>query len=188
MNELVELVRAYRAASALHVRLRFGEEIVARVGPLLKEFVARRCREEVVDDVLQEVLIAIFKQMDGFRGRTDSQFWRWCYRIACFKTADHFRDQEGKPTLSLDVEEVRRAAEATYVESPPRPGERLDLEEALEWLRRSRPPCVDLLDAHYLKGLGYQELAQVQGEKPATIRMRIKRCLALARKLVGKLK
>jgi DNA-directed RNA polymerase specialized sigma24 family protein len=38
------------------------------------------------------------------------------------------------------------------------------------------------------KGLGYQELAQVQGEKPATIRMRIKRCLALARKLVSELK
>lgn len=188
MNDLVELLRAYHAARALHVRLRFAEEIIARVGPLLKEYVARRCRAEVVDDVLQEVLVAIATRLDDFRSRTASQFWRWCYRIACFKTADQFRDQQGEPTLSLDVEEVRRAAEATYVESPPRPGERLDLQEALEWLRRSRPPCVDLLDAHYVQGLDYQDLAKALGEKPATIRMRIKRCLALARELAGKLK
>ena len=185
-DELVQLAQACRSAAELHERLRFAEEIVVRVGPMLGAFVAAHCPEAAVEDVVQEVLIGIGKSVPKFRGTTDRQFWSWCYRIASNKLAGHLRRKSNQPMPSLDDEEIRRAFEATLVESPLSPGDRLDLEVVMEQLRRSKPPCVGYLTLHFIEGLDYRGIAEIYKSTANAVRMHIARCLTLARELVAK--
>lgn len=183
-EELMELVRACRGAAELHERLRFAEEIVVRVGPMLGAFVAGRCPEAATEDVCQEVLIAVAKSVPTFRGKTARQFWGWCYRIASRRVADYLRGPGNRPVVSLDIEEIRRAVEATAVEQPVFDEDRERLEAALALLAASKPPCVVYLTLHFIEGLDYGELAETFDTTPDAMRMQIQRCLALARELV----
>ncbi len=184
-NELVEFARACGHATEKHERLRFAEELVVRVGPMLGTFVAAHCPEAAVEDVLQEVLIGIAKSAPKFRGNTDLQFWKWCYRIASHKLADYLRRKSNQPMLSLDVEEIRRAVEATAADPPISEEDREKLEMALGLLARSKPPCVEYLTLHFIVGLDYRELAAWYATTANAMRMQIQRCLTLARALVA---
>lgn len=185
MIPLVKLVRACRSATEAHERLRFAEEIVLRVGPALERFIARRAPENSVADALQETLIAISTQVGKFKGRTDAAFWAWCYRIAWNKSADRLRKIAAHPTVSLEEGEIRRAVEASAVDSPMAHEERMDLEAALAALRRVKPPCVNYLTGRFVEGLGFPELAAIYHSTPNAMRMSVKRCLALAQKLAN---
>ena len=185
-DELLQLAHVCRYATELHERLRFAEEIVVRVGPMLRAFLAARCPAAAVDDVLQETLVGVGRGAQRFRGRSDLQFWNWCYRIASHKLADHLRRKSARPTTSLDLEEIRRAVEAAVEDSPSQPGNRLDLEEAMNLLRQSKPPCVGYLTLHFIQGLDYREIATIYGSTSNGIRMQIQRCLTLARQLITK--
>jgi RNA polymerase sigma factor (sigma-70 family) len=184
-NELVEFARACCHAAEMHERLRFAEEIVVRVGPMLGAFVAAHCPEAAVEDVLQEALIGIANGAPNFRGNTDLQFWKWCYRIASNKLADYLRRKSNQPMLSLDVEEIRRAVEATAADPPISEDDREKLEMALGLLARSKPPCVVYLTLYFIQGLDYRELAAVFRSTANAIRMQIHRCLTLARQLAA---
>lgn len=184
--ELVKLTRACRDAADLQERLRFAEELVLRVGPTLETFLAARCPEAVVEDVLQETLAGISKGARLFQGDLDRQVWQWCYRIALNQLASHWRRQRGPQTVSLESEEIRRAAESALEDLTVTPGDRLDLEESLRLLAQSKPPCVDYLTFHFLEGMDYRELAAVYGTTANAMRMQIQRCLTLARQLAAK--
>jgi RNA polymerase sigma factor (sigma-70 family) len=184
MHELVQLARACRSTDALHVRVRFAEEIVVRVGPMLAGFIRRRVPESVVEDVLQETLIAIASDVVKFKGGTDAAFWGWCYKIAWHKAADRLRREGARPAASLELPEIRRAAEALAAESPLSTEERQYLDAALELLQQSKPPCVDYLTDRFILGLAFAELAAIYGSTPDAMRMHVDRCLELARKLV----
>ena len=183
-EELMDSVRACRGVTELHERVRFAEEIVVRVGPMLEAFVSGRCPAEAVEDIVQEVLTNIAKGASTFRGQTARQFWSWCYRIASRRVADHLRRRSNQPVLSLDVEGIRRAVEATAGEAPISEEDLAKVEMALELLARSKPPCVEYLTLHFIEGLDYRELARSFGTTPNAMRMQIQRCLTLARELI----
>ncbi len=183
-NELIEVVGACRRAPELPELTRFVEEIVVRVGPDLHRFVSGLCSEEAVDDVLQETLVAIGTHILKFRGSSDRQFWGWCYRIARNKVADHQRRTGRAEVVSLDIEAVRQAVEASAVDHPTGGAERLELEAAMTKLGQAKPPCVQYLTLHFLEGLDYGEMASVLRRSADAVRMQIKRCLALARQLL----
>ncbi len=185
-TELVQLTRGCRDAADLQERLRFAEELVVRVGPMLGAFLAAHCPEAAVEDVLQETLIGIGKGAAQCRGTSDRQVWQWCYRVAFNQMATHWRRQGARPTVSLELDEVRQAVEAAWEDSPAKPGDRLDLDGAMQLLARSKPPCVDYLTFHFLEGMGYPELAALYNTTANAIRMQIQRCLTLARELVRK--
>lgn len=184
-EKLMELVRACRGAAEFHERLRFADEIVVRVGPLVGSFVAARCPEAVAEDLCQEVLIGVARGVPKFRGKTAREFWSWCYRIASRRVADYLRRPGNRPVLSLDVADIRRAVEATVVELPISAEDRADLESALAQLHRSKPPCVEFLRLYFVVGFDYGEIAGMHGTTRDAMRMQIQRCLALARELVG---
>jgi DNA-directed RNA polymerase specialized sigma24 family protein len=64
------------------------------------------------------------------------------------------------------------------------PGDRLDLEYAMNLLTIAKPECRDLLMQHYILGLDYGEIAEEQGVSYDNARMKIGRCVEEARKLV----
>ncbi len=57
--------------------------------PLLRAFCQRRCREDDVEDLVQETLIAVHTRRGTYD--RDRPFTAWLFSIARYKMIDHFR-------------------------------------------------------------------------------------------------
>jgi RNA polymerase sigma factor (sigma-70 family) len=184
MPSHAELARNYRNSNLLPQRMRLAEELIGRVGPTLWVYIRARVPEESVADTFQEVLIALARNLHTTRAETDREFVSWCYGIARRKCAD-FHRQRPRET-ALDIDELQRELEARDHIEHSSAGKQPDLQYALALLRSAKPPCVDLLWDHFVLDLDYPELAEEPGETNDAVRMRIRRCLELARELVAK--
>ena len=56
---------------------------------------------------------------------------------------------------------------------------------AMQLLEKAKPPCRQILWVHYILEWDYQTIAESFGIQYDAVRMRISRCLDLARKLVN---
>lgn len=185
MTSLIELLRLCRKTKTLHVRLRFAEEIVFRVGPALLSFIRRRTRPAFVEDAYQETLMAIAIGLERCEARTEPEFWKWCYGTARHKIADQWRRENRGDTATLDIEETRQALEASLkVQSVP--AARLaDLNYAMELLQASKAPCVGYLWDRFGLDLDYKDLGATHGLSEDAMRMQVQRCLELVQKLLS---
>lgn len=55
-------------------------------------------------DILQDVLMSVYRNLDSFRG--DSKFTTWLFRIASFRCTDYFRRRNWQTTTLGDDEEL----------------------------------------------------------------------------------
>jgi len=117
---VAEVLRKDRKATA---------EFVARCADHVYAYVRRRLipRADLVDDLVQEVFLAAWENLDKFRG--DSSLRSWLLGIARHKVEDHYRkrlrelqfrdegeDSSEEPASSLDLEETlakRQAGQRT---------------------------------------------------------------------------
>ncbi|HEX2251974.1 MAG TPA: sigma-70 family RNA polymerase sigma factor [Thermoanaerobaculia bacterium] len=129
---------------------------------------------EEARDLTQEVFLRVFRHLGKFRGR--SSLKTWIYRVAI----NHCRSRLGRrrlPQSSLtgpegdagrDLPDPNRGPEERAVARD----ERRVLEEALAALPVAFREAVVLRD---IEGLAYDEIAQVLGVRPGTVRSRIAR-------------
>lgn len=163
----------------------FGERIICEVQPELWRFLCYRGDQEMAEDVCQEALVAIANDLDKFEGTTDAQFWKWCYHIARNKLIDRIRREEVRSVTYLETETIWKVIEATSSEEPLSPGDRIDLEYAMQLLKSVKPPCYDYLWTHYILQRDITEIARLFQVSYDAARMQIRRCLALAQSLVS---
>lgn len=185
MESLMELVNRCRRATSREEWVGATEALARAVAPPLRAFVLGKGVQDAADDVFQEVLTAIVTRLDWFEGRTEGEFRGWCYRIARNKCSDHLRRKYADRSVPLDDEGAQREIEASVSVEGLSPGDRMDLEDALELLRQARPPCYDYLIQYYIQGWDYQEIAAEAALTYDNARMHVQRCLALAQKLVN---
>ena len=142
METLIELVRRYQKAKGLKKRLHLADKIISAVSPRLEAFILRACKPSVAEDLLQETLIKIARNLDGFRGESEIQFRAWCYQVARNTLCDHFRRMNLAERLEpFDSEAVRNVVDASSKEDPLSKAEKLDLDEAMSLLEQAKPPC-----------------------------------------------
>ncbi|HRY49105.1 MAG TPA: sigma-70 family RNA polymerase sigma factor [Candidatus Paceibacterota bacterium] len=188
MDRLITLVNIYRSASELETRLKLVEEIIGEVRPALWASISRKC-PEMADDICQETVVAIAKNLHRFYGETDQQFKSWCFGISRNKTNDCLRKlakEKAEPLDVIDIDSLENVIEASANEEPMSAGEKMDLDYALNLLRNAKPPCLHYLWIHYVDGLSHNEMARILGQTYNAVRMQIKRCLKLAQSLVTK--
>jgi RNA polymerase sigma-70 factor (ECF subfamily) len=133
-------------------------------------------------DACQEALIAIVRGLDGFDGR--SAFGTWAYRVTTNACLDELRRRRRRPE---PVEPDDPAATAPRGNTPsPDAAEavatRADVDAALATLAPEFRVAVVLRD---LCGLSYEEIAEVVGVPPGTVRSRISRGRAALVPLLG---
>ena|ERR1700722_12494727 len=160
--------------------------ICINISKKLTLFILTKVRPSDAEDVLHETLKAIFTNLAKFRGQSNEQFLKWCYRIARNKVGDHYR--KGQRTTELDqfpTQEIERLVNATKLLEPPSPEIMADLEHAMMLLAKAKPICRQLLWDHFVIGLDYAELALQLDLQNDAVRMKVSRCLALAKKLFG---
>jgi hypothetical protein len=106
--------------------------------------------------------------------------------VAINEVADCWRREERHSTLSLDVETVRQAVEASGEERRIESEERAELNLALELVGATDPACLDYLWERIAYDLAFKDIGVLHGQSMDAARMRVKRCLELAQKLVLK--
>jgi len=185
MDDLIKLVRTYRLTAGPADRMRLAEQIFRLAEPDLRFFVFGSIARPAAEDALQEVLKAVATSLGKFEGGTVKAFWAWCYRIARNKLNDHYRRQAADRILPLPPEELWRLVDASAQDSPLSPEDKLDLEYAMNLLTASKPECYDYLWKHYVFGLDYAEIAEEQNLQYDNVRMKIGRCLDVAKALVS---
>ena len=143
------------------------DELVERHRRRIYSLVCRLASPGEADDLAQEVFIAAYKALPGFRG--DSRFSTWLYRIAVHVCSHHLRKRR-LDTVDLDegyTDSQREHDPEWSVMSSELQGR---VRHAIEELPYKLRLVVVLRD---LQGLSYEEIAQVVGCPIGTVRSRL---------------
>jgi RNA polymerase sigma-70 factor, ECF subfamily len=164
MSDIAEQLRE----QLLVVRCQAGdddafEELVARYHPRLRYYLRRLLPgEDEVDDVLQEVWLAVFRALP--RLADPSAFVAWLYRIARNKSAIQWRRQ---PDRSLEAGEVVEDASHDNEFGAD------DAQEIHAALGRLAPDHREVLVLRFLEDMPYEQIAKVTGCPLGTVRSRL---------------
>lgn len=160
------------ALRALHVRH----------APWLALRLQRRCNDRgLVDEVLQDTFLAVWRGAAGYRGEGEVAGWLW--GIAMRRLVDGFRREGVRPGL-LDREDA-----TTGLASTPSSEEQVllgvehgDLARALE---RLSPELRAVVQATVLDGLTSREAATYLGIPTGTVKTRMQRARAQLREALA---
>ncbi len=153
-----------------------------------------RHREDA-EDVVQEVFLAAFRGLRGYRG--ESRLSTWLHRIAVTRALNHLdRSEEKMRRLSENLEEQsaekvtdahRRAAwPSGAIPSPLQALEARDLSRRLaECLGRLPAPWRAIIALRDVEARSYEEIAGLVGVALGTVRSRLARARLALRRCVG---
>src|SRR6516164_1832099 len=86
--------------------------------PLLRAWVARAgVPASDADDLVQDVLLVVFREVAGFEWRGQGAFRAWLRTILAHRVRDYFRGQKYRPTATGDSDFLRRLDELESPES-----------------------------------------------------------------------
>ena len=153
---------------------------------------------EDVEEVCQEVFLAVIKNLLSFQG--GSQFQTWLFRIAANKARDYRERQRaakrggGQSILSLHAEDAETGLTIDPPSSAPAPDATLLNTERAELVRDAldqlEPPCREIIELRYFGDLSYDDLSRELDLNPKTVSSRLSKCLdkleAVARKIFSR--
>jgi RNA polymerase sigma-70 factor (ECF subfamily) len=138
--------------------------------PLLRAWMARAgVPPSDADDLTQEVLLVVFREVGGFERRGRGAFRAWLRTILAHRVRDYFRGQKYRPTATGDSDFLRRLDE---LESPESALSRLwdrdhDEHVAASLLRRVQgdfaPATWEAFRRHALEGEPARQVAEALG-------------------------
>jgi RNA polymerase sigma-70 factor (ECF subfamily) len=86
--------------------------------PLLRAWMARAgVAVSDVEDLVQDVLLVVFREVAGFERRGQGAFRAWLRTILAHRVRDYFRGQKYRPTATGDSDFLRRLGELESPES-----------------------------------------------------------------------
>jgi RNA polymerase sigma-70 factor (ECF subfamily) len=86
--------------------------------PLLRAWMARAgVADADADDLVQEILLVVFREVGGFERRWPGTFRAWLRTILAHRVRDYFRGQKYRPTATGDSDFLRRLDELESPES-----------------------------------------------------------------------
>ncbi len=123
-------------------------------------------------DASQEAFFRAYRALASFRG--ESKFSVWLYRLASNVCLDILRKRTRSQAVSLTEEEETVLDIPDDRFCPQTELEKKELRRAVrEGLRRLNPEYREALVLREINGLSYDEIAQVTGLEPGTVKSRI---------------
>jgi RNA polymerase sigma-70 factor (ECF subfamily) len=142
------------------------EELLTLYGPPLLRFIRKMMESspEQVQDLAQELWVAIFRGLPGLRDVT--KFRPWAFRIARDRIYRQYRRRNilVQATDNYDLGMLPDAAEAT---------EKIETEELQRSLGLIPPEQREVLVLRFFEEMSYEEIARVTGCSLGTVRSRI---------------
>lgn len=185
MSDLLKLVETYRFTRGWPDREGLAVRILTMIEKDLTLFIVGAINSAEAEDVIQETLHAIITSLATFKGKSNGEFWAWCYRIARNKINNHRDKQTSNLRLLNSEEHIWQLVEYSMQPGELSGADRHDLSHAMKLLTESKPECHDYLWQHFVFGLPYSEIAAQQNLTYDNVRMRIGRCLDEVQRLVS---
>ncbi|MEU0439476.1 RNA polymerase sigma factor [Streptomyces sp. NPDC006186] len=162
-----ELLRAIAADGDRHA----FEELYRRYAPWLAARMRSRCSDAgIVDDVVQETFLQVWRGSARYREEGDVAGWLW--RIGSRRLVDALRGDGARGRLRQALARLRHRDEASAEERVLAGVEHGDLAGALIKLS---PELRAVLQATVIDGLTTREAAVVLGIPPGTVKTRAQR-------------
>ncbi|MCX4763165.1 RNA polymerase sigma factor [Streptomyces sp. NBC_01275] len=159
-----ELLRAIAADGDRHA----FEELYRRYAPWLTARMRSRCADAgIVDDVVQETFLAVWRGTARYREEGDVAGWLW--RIGARRLVDAVRGDGARGRLRQALARLRHRDEASAEERVLAGVEHGDLAGALT---RLSPELRAVLQATVIDGLTTREAAVLLGIPPGTVKTR----------------
>jgi RNA polymerase sigma-70 factor (ECF subfamily) len=160
-----------------------------RVYSLLARMLGNR---EEARDVAQDVFLAVFKNIDSFRG--DAKLSTWLYRVAVNHCKNRIKMLDRRSARKHDViDEVREGAVSDGGVLGGRPARPDEAAQGNELERAVRKALASLDEEHRslivlrdLEGLAYEEIVTITGLPDGTVKSRLHRARAALKEAVEK--
>ena len=148
----------------------------------------------MAEEVAQDVFVAVYKNLDRFRG--EAKFRTWLYRVVvnhCKNKQAHLARRQRMRHESIDKPKALEEGEVKRELPSHRPGpedatlaleRRRILEKGLEQLGEDHRTVIVLAD---LQGQAYEEIAATLGVAPGTVKSRLHRARTELKNLVGRM-
>jgi RNA polymerase sigma-70 factor (ECF subfamily) len=142
--------------------------------------VKTRVPEVDVEDVTQEIFIAVMRSLDSFKG--DSRFNTWVYTIVQRQIADYYR-RRGKgganDVVTVDIH-------AMSFNEPGYEHEHLDERAALQSAMNDVPDHYrDVVMMRFVDGLTFAEIADANGQSVEAVKSLYRRAIQAIKDIVG---
>jgi RNA polymerase sigma factor (sigma-70 family) len=131
----------------------------------------RRLLGEDFEDIEQEATLEVLHALDTGRFRGDSSLSTYAHSCARFRAIDALRASGRREVVAIEERVLRSPSPDPYQDAETRDS----LEQLHEILRRMSPDCRRLWEM-IRDGLSYQEMAEREGVRPGTLRVRVHRC------------
>jgi len=130
-----------------------------------------------VDDVTQDVFIAVLKSLSGFQGR--SKFSTWLRTLVNRQVAGYYRSRERKVEESPIVD-GQQFAQSGYV-GDQKHTERIAIRRAIQRLPHHYQ---EVLLLRFAEGMKFNEIATVMKQNPEAVKSLFRRAVASLRSLL----
>jgi RNA polymerase sigma-70 factor, ECF subfamily len=161
--DIWQLVEARRYPGAFDKLLnRYGKKVYR----LAYSFVWERAAAE---DLTQEVFLKIWRALPRYSG--EASFSTWIYVIVRNTCLTYLRNRAHRKTFSIEEQAVQAAADRAR-HTHPAGNERLDCANLLAVLSEEQRQIVTL---YYLEGRSCEEVAEMLGIAPGTVRSQLHR-------------
>lgn len=143
---------------------------------------------DLADDVTQDTFLRAYRSIDTFHNDNGVGFRSWLLRIASNRALDLLRSQKRRPADSLDAamdNEDSSWSPEDPSETPLQFAERGDLAQHLEWaLGQVSPDQRIVVILSDIQGHSYDEIAEITGVAPGTVKSRLHRARARLREIL----
>jgi len=127
-----------------------------------------------VDDVTQEIFIAVMRSVSSFQGR--SQFSTWLRTLINRQVADYYRKRQ-RGAIWLPLQEAETKAQPGYAGGPMH-DERIALRRAIQQLPNNYQ---EVLLLRFAEGLQFNEIGDVLSQNPEAVKSLFRRAVAALR-------
>ncbi len=162
--------------------------LMKRYEPVLLRYISRMTRvsREEAEDLLQEIFIKVYRNLNGFD--TNLRFSTWVYRIAHNEIISQYRKRkQDQFSVELDAdEEESRSIAGFLTDTLNLESQYLDREKASAVrtaLGELPPKYRDVLVLRYFEDLNYEEISDVLRKPPGSVATLINRAKAKFKKI-----
>ncbi len=134
---------------------------------------ARLGVQATAEDLLREVYVSALRGLDRFRGRTESEFMAWLFKIAHGKVMDHLRSQSRHPELKRS--DVQRNGTVKPLDTI---DQRLGLGEIAAALSKLTEDQRDVVLNRFVLGFDLTETSQLMHKNVGSVKALQHRALA----------
>jgi len=140
---------------------------------------------EDVEEICQEVFLAVIRNLDSYRG--GSQFQTWLFRVAANKARDYRQRQHaakrggGQAPVSLQAQDPETGLTLDLPGDTPAPDVALLNAEQVALVHQALDqlgePCREIIELRYFGDLSYDEISRALELNAKTVSSRLSKCL-----------